>query len=251
MSNKNAQDWMDLLAGQSVANADPKTVRDAQICRGALLAHADRLKNDAGIPYPHLLKNVLSRLEIPPQPTLTKSLLSDYVESPTAVINLNQWLQDNFVGAIKTGWLTLEDILCPTIPAVAFRGAPTNHFKGKKIKRAKQIQLGEEYTVVLVIELEEQDNQEIRILMRLSSTGTESYLPENIKFKVIPELGEPLEEVAGIHYDYLEQEWFYEKGERFRVVVALNGMSVAEDFEITSTTNCADKRINPVSNKYN
>ena len=73
-SNKDDQDWIDLLAGQSVANADPKTVRDAQICRGALLAHANKLKNDAEIPYPHILENVLSRLETPkPEPTVREN----------------------------------------------------------------------------------------------------------------------------------------------------------------------------------
>jgi hypothetical protein len=55
------QNWIDLLAGKSVQDADPKTVRDAQIFRGALLSHANKPKED--IPYPHILENVLSRLE--------------------------------------------------------------------------------------------------------------------------------------------------------------------------------------------
>jgi len=55
------QNWIDLLAGKSVQDASPKTVRDAQIFRGALLSHANKPKDD--IPYPHILKNVLSRLE--------------------------------------------------------------------------------------------------------------------------------------------------------------------------------------------
>jgi len=232
MSDKDEQDWIDLLAGQSMPNADPKTVRDAQIFRGSLLTEANRFQDDADIPYPHLLKNILSNLTNPPQPSLTKK---PPTELPTPVlnvsrINLNQWLQDNFVEAINRGWLALEEILAPTIPAVAFRGTPTNRIKGQK--RAKPIQLGEEHTVVFVIELEEQDNQEIRILMRLSPIRTQIHLPENIKFKVIPELGEPLEEIAGTHHDYLEQEWFYEPGESFRTVVALNEMSVTEDFDI-------------------
>jgi hypothetical protein len=75
MSNKDDQDWIDLLAGQSVANADPKTVREAQICRGALLAQADRLKNEAEIPYPHILENVLSQLslETPKKPEVQEN----------------------------------------------------------------------------------------------------------------------------------------------------------------------------------
>ena len=223
MLNKNAQDWIDVLAGQSVADADPKTVRDAQIFQGALLAHADRLADESEIPYPQILENVLSRIENSLQPPSPKQ------SSP---VNLNQWLQNNFVEAMKTGWLALEEVLAPTVPAVAFRGSPANHARGKKIKRAKQIHLGDKHSVILVIELEEQDEQEIRILMRLSAAKTQTYVPENLKFKVIPETGEPLEEIAGTHYDYLEQDWFYEKGEGFSVVVALNEMCVTEEFDI-------------------
>jgi len=228
MFDKDDQDWINLLAGQSIPNAEPNTVRDAQTFRAALLAHAD--KNDAEIPYPHILNNVLSRLKNP-QPPSPKSVSQH--KSPTPFIkmsrvNLNQWLQGNLVESVKAGWLTLEDIfLQPT--ALAFRDA-TNH--SKTIKRAKQIHLGKENTVVLVIELEEQDNQEIRVLMRLAPTETQTHVPENLKFKVIPELGEPLEEVAGTHHDYIEQDWFYEKGERFQVVVELNGISVTEEFDI-------------------
>lgn len=65
MSDKNEQDeqdWLDLLAGQSVPNADPKTVREVQIFRGALLAQAERLKNDSEMPYPHLWENIKKEL---------------------------------------------------------------------------------------------------------------------------------------------------------------------------------------------
>ena len=70
MSDKNDQDWITLLAGQSVADADPKTVREAHIFRAALLAHADKVQDD--IPYPHILNNVLSHLEKNPPPPIEK-----------------------------------------------------------------------------------------------------------------------------------------------------------------------------------
>lgn len=64
--DKDEQDWIDLLAGQSVPNADPKIVREAQILRGAWLAHTQRLKNDSEIPFPKVWENILK--EIPPPP---------------------------------------------------------------------------------------------------------------------------------------------------------------------------------------
>ncbi len=72
MSNKDDQDWIDLLAGQSVANADPKTVREAQIFRAALLAQADKTQAYSEIPYPHIFKNVLSHLENNPPSSVKK-----------------------------------------------------------------------------------------------------------------------------------------------------------------------------------
>jgi hypothetical protein len=54
---------IDLLAGQSIPNANPKIVREAQIFRAALLSYADKPKNEFEIPYPHIWENVLARLE--------------------------------------------------------------------------------------------------------------------------------------------------------------------------------------------
>jgi hypothetical protein len=63
VSDKDDKDWIDLLAGQSVPDADPKIVRETQILRAALLSHADKPKNESDIPYPDILENVLARLE--------------------------------------------------------------------------------------------------------------------------------------------------------------------------------------------
>jgi hypothetical protein len=60
MSNK---DWINLLAGRFVRNADPETVRKTQIFRSALLSHSEKPKNPSDIPYPDILKNVLAGLE--------------------------------------------------------------------------------------------------------------------------------------------------------------------------------------------
>ncbi|HIE01855.1 MAG TPA: hypothetical protein EYP59_16485 [Thiotrichaceae bacterium] len=60
-SDKEVETWSDLLAGQSVPEADPKTVRETHILRAALLSHLDKSKE--ALPHPHILKNVLARLE--------------------------------------------------------------------------------------------------------------------------------------------------------------------------------------------
>ncbi len=209
MSNQNNQDWSNLLAGQTIPNADLNTIRDAKIFRAALLAHAD--ENDVEILYPHALHNILSSLKKSQPP-------SDKIPR----MNLNQWLQGNLVAAIQADWLALEDIF----RTIAFRN---NH--AKTLKRAKKIHLGTENSIILVIELEEQGQPETRVLMRLFPAEPQIYVPENIKFTIIPEVGEPLEEIAGTQHDYLEQDWYYEQGERFQIVVELNGICVTEHFE--------------------
>lgn len=57
------QDWIDLLAGKSVPNADSEIVRDAEIFRAALLSYSDKPEDTDEIPYPHILQQVLDRLE--------------------------------------------------------------------------------------------------------------------------------------------------------------------------------------------
>ena len=43
MSAQDDQDWLDLLAGKSVPDADPNTVREARIFRAALLTQAQQI----------------------------------------------------------------------------------------------------------------------------------------------------------------------------------------------------------------
>jgi hypothetical protein len=57
------QDWIDLLAGKSVPNADSEIVRDTEIFRAALLSYSDKPTDPDEIPYPHILEQVLDRLE--------------------------------------------------------------------------------------------------------------------------------------------------------------------------------------------
>ncbi|MEK8020221.1 MAG: hypothetical protein VSS75_025395 [Candidatus Parabeggiatoa sp.] len=60
-SDKEVETWSDLLAGEFVPEADPKTVRETHILRAALLSHLDKSKE--ALPHPHIFKNVLARLE--------------------------------------------------------------------------------------------------------------------------------------------------------------------------------------------
>ncbi|RKZ52545.1 MAG: hypothetical protein DRR16_17820 [Candidatus Parabeggiatoa sp. nov. 3] len=103
MSNKDDQDRINLLTGQTVADADPKTVREAQIFRAALLAHADRIQDDSEMPYPHIFKNVLSRLEKNPPVSPVRKKQSWFQKR-----RLTKWIDKiNFRNTVLTwhiGW---------------------------------------------------------------------------------------------------------------------------------------------------
>ena len=137
-------------------------------------------------------------------------------------VNLSQWRKNNFAQAIKAGWLTLEEII----------GTRKFEFAYRSPKRAKKIDLGGDDILILETNMEEQANQEIKITLRLFSIHYKDYLPSQLKFSVIPMEGEPLEVVAGHRHDCLEQEWFFNVGEQFRVKIELEPVSFTEEFFI-------------------
>jgi len=136
------------------------------------------------------------------------------------VNNLSQWLQNIFTKAIEAGWLTLEEIFGTAIPAV----------RKMAVKRAKQIDLGAE-KLALVMDIKEL-TQEFSVILRIYPFGEQTNLPDNLKFTVIPKSGEPHEYLAKSHHPAFETEWFYKRGEQFRVKMQLNDVTVTEDFVI-------------------
>jgi tetratricopeptide (TPR) repeat protein len=160
------------------------------------------------------------------QKGIIQKILDDF--SPLAFVNdLSQWLQKNFTKATEAGWQMLEEILGAR--QLAFRTATS---KVQTIKRAKRIAFNVEQTVVLVVELMPIENQDIKVIIRLYPFGEQTNLPDNLKFTVIPKSGEPHEYLAKSHHPAFKTEWFYKRGEQFRVKMQLNDVTVTEDFVI-------------------
>lgn len=63
MSHQDDQDWLDLLAGQSVTHANQKTIHEAKALRTALQIRLDAEQEESGTPYPEVLDKILDRLE--------------------------------------------------------------------------------------------------------------------------------------------------------------------------------------------
>lgn len=140
-----------------------------------------------------------------------------------APINLSQWWLNDFREAQQVGWQTTEDVF----------GSRQLAFRSGVIKRAKQINLGTDFPIALVVDLSNTADEEIDILLRVYSTGSSVELPKNLRLILLSQ-GEILAEVQpqNINDDYLEQPLKGSPGEEFSVKVMLGNVSITEDFVI-------------------
>ncbi len=138
------------------------------------------------------------------------------------LVNLSQWLKDDFVGAIKAGWLELDMFpINVAFPAV----------RAKAVKRSKQINLGRNYTVALVFDLAQVENQDIEILFWVCAAGEQTTLPKNLKFAVFDKSsGIEREKTANGKEKYIPIKWSFSVGEQFCVGIQLDDVNVTESF---------------------
>jgi hypothetical protein len=138
------------------------------------------------------------------------------------VVNLIQWLKDDFVETIKAGWLELNMI--PT--NVAFQPV-----RAKEVKRVKQINLGNDYTVVLVLDIRKFDNQNTEVIFWLCAAGEQTTLPKNIKFALLDRSsGIDREKTANGTEKYLNIKWSFSLKEEFCIAIQLDDVSFTESF---------------------
>lgn len=187
------------------------------------------------------LIDVLNPLDEPkPIPALAKTR-----------VKLNQWLTNIF----EQGWDTVESLLAPTEPELAFnfrgfsdsimddnwRSAPDSVLdepivSDAIISRAKLIDLGIQlagYPVALVVKLQPESEHKTYILLQLHPTGGQQYLPPHLQLTVLDESGSIfLEAQARSADNYIQLQFSGLPGEPFSVKVALGDASVTEDFVI-------------------
>ncbi len=114
------------------------------------------------------------------------SVLGIQLNYLTENVNLTPWLQNNWTEAIAMEWLTIEEVFQPSQFA----------FRQTAIKRAKLIDLDEDITVISVLELMANQQQELDVMIRIYPETTTNYLPENLKLALFSQSGESLEEFS-------------------------------------------------------
>lgn len=142
-------------------------------------------------------------------------------------VNLSQWWQNIF----EAGWQAIEDLFAPQ-PDLAFNFRQTNATP-TQVRRGKQIQLGAEFpAVLLVMVLETEADERIRIGIQIHPQSGAVYLPANLRLELLSMTGEVLQSVqAGSTSNYIQLRRFKSPaGAQFRLQVGIEDAFCYEDF---------------------
>lgn len=149
----------------------------------------------------------------------------DHLERNVGEVNLNQWLQNIF----EAGWQSVEEILAPKAPVIAFR-----YRNG--VTRAKLVDLGIHLpgqSVALVVTLTPSSSVEIQIRLQVHPTGEQAYLPDNLTVKVLDEEGAAVMEAhAKTANTHITLEFSAKLKERFSVRLELGDTNITENFVV-------------------
>lgn len=141
----------------------------------------------------------------------------------STLVNLSQWLQDNFAKAVEAGWQTMEEIFGSRQASLAVRYAAG--------QRSKLIDLGIGNPVALIIAItEESEEEEITVLLQLRPTESQT-LPSGLKLILRDASGDRISESTATEEDeFIQGQYSCQPGVGFTVTVALGDVSVTENF---------------------
>lgn len=161
-------------------------------------------------------------------------------QSPVStLVNLSQWI----VGIFESGWQSLEALWNSQEPGLAYAFRSPETFTQQTAnqsdavtRRAKLLDLGiqiADQPLMLIVELSPQANQKTSIRLQLHPTGNQLYLPQGVQLTVLDDTGAVfLEAQARSADNYIQLQLRGDIGERFSVRVALNDISITEQFVI-------------------
>ena len=154
-------------------------------------------------------------------------------------VNLSQWLANAF----ETGWQTVESLLNPEQPDLAFRCRgidsavlPDSELLDVGVRRGKLIDLGIQvagHPVALIIELTPETERKRSILLQVHPADNQLYLPPSLQLTVLDESGATFLEAQSRSADnYIQLQFSGVPGEQFSVRVSLGDASILQDFVI-------------------
>jgi hypothetical protein len=149
------------------------------------------------------------------------------------LVNLGEWLQNNFTEALEVGWYSIEALLDTQQRKLAFSLRTVSQFREGSAKLAKPINL-EGQAVVLLVAVTQEANGRICILVQVHPTEEERYLPPNLRLAFLSEEGETSQEVLARsqdNYIQLPRFWLQNEG-KFSIQISIGKSNLTENFGV-------------------
>ena len=155
--------------------------------------------------------------------------LQQSVKPAQLLVHLGQWLENRF----ETGWQEIEALLRPGELMPAYRTKESAQFfaqRGKVIRLAAQVT---QHTVILIVKLNPQVDNSIKILVEVHPVSGEHYLPEALQVSILEQDGtNVMKAIAGCSNQNLQFDFDAEAGECFSVQLTLRDISAVEEFVV-------------------
>ncbi|HEY9617310.1 MAG TPA: DUF1822 family protein [Microcoleaceae cyanobacterium] len=187
----------------------------------------------SAIAAPHL-----SLAQLAPLDQLLQTLHQTTPVAASPQVRLTQWFDQVF----EQGWQTITELLNPAQLSPAFRSRTPEPqpaaftVRSIDVHRAKLIDLGVnlgQTAVVLLVELHPEADDRINVHLRVYPANGNLYLPAGVQLVLLDATGEMASTVIAREADnYLQLRLIGQPGEAFAVTLALNQVSVTEQFRI-------------------
>lgn len=141
---------------------------------------------------------------------------------------LSRWLQ----GIFPDEWQLIDALINPEVNL-----ALSTRNNTETIKRGKILNLGMQlgnYPVVMLVNIQPQPEEKLRVLIQLHPTGGAKFLKPHLKLSLLSKAGKLLCEVTSRSHDsYIQLNPFHgDKGKQFSVEVNLDNVKIREAFEL-------------------
>lgn len=163
-----------------------------------------------------------SQTEIVSSDIKLKTAASELIQK---VVNLSQWLQNNSIEGVLTGWEEYTDYFT----TINFRSA-SMEAETEGVVRAKQFDLGE-YSIILTVHVTIDANS-TNIVLRVYPQ--QMYLPENLYLILLDEYENIFLEVCSRKRDnWIELNFLADIEDKFRIKIAWNDIIYVEHFQVS------------------
>jgi len=154
-----------------------------------------------------------------------------YLQQVTPPIDLNEWFED----FVQQGWKTLESLIATESLGNLNPSFKDNTcFPGEEIFKAVKRFEFENQSVLMLVALKPEKNEEISVRVRIYPDSDNDCLPEHLKLAILSDSGETLKEVTSRSIDNFLQLPSFRCSfqESFKLQLSINNICCTESFFI-------------------